>query len=97
MEGADPISDGYNLATWVLEVTNGAPRRHFFKHFFMLSKVHMVQTCFFTLSFQSVEGVDAIKDGYNPATWVLEVTNSTSERRIGKDFADEYESSDLYM
>lgn len=37
-----------------------------------------------------------ITDGYNPATWVLDVTNGASERRLGVDYADAYESSDLY-
>ena len=45
---------------------------------------------------QGIEGVEDIKDGYNPATWALEVTNQTSERRIGRDFADVYESSDVF-
>lgn len=45
---------------------------------------------------QAIEGVDDIRDGYNPATWVLEVTNGASERKLNKDFADEYEASSLY-
>jgi len=40
--------------------------------------------------------VRKITDGYNPATWVLDVTNGASEHRLGVDFADAYESSDLY-
>ncbi len=40
--------------------------------------------------------MDDIRDGYNPATWVLEVTNGASERKLNKDFADEYEASSLY-
>ena len=45
---------------------------------------------------QDIDGVPAIKDGYNPATWALDVTNSAAERRLGVDFADAYEASDLY-
>jgi hypothetical protein len=45
---------------------------------------------------QDVDGVPAIKDGYNPATWALDVTNSAAERRLGVDFADVYEGSSLY-
>lgn len=45
---------------------------------------------------QDIDGVPAIKDGYNPATWALDVTNSAAERRLGVDFADVYEGSALY-
>lgn len=43
-----------------------------------------------------VEGVPPIKDGYNPATWMLEVTSMSEERRLGVDFAEVYQSSELY-
>ena len=36
-----------------------------------------------------------IKDGYNPATWMLEVTSSSQEMALGVDFADIYKNSDL--
>jgi hypothetical protein len=45
---------------------------------------------------QSVEGVDEIQDGYNPATWALEVTNQAAERRVDRDFADVYADSQLH-
>ena len=45
---------------------------------------------------QAIDGIPAIKDGYNPATWALDITNTASERRLGVDFADVYESSPLY-
>ena len=32
----------------------------------------------------------------NPATWVLEVSNTAVEARTGQDFADLYEASPLY-
>ena len=50
----------------------------------------------FQLPLQGIEGVGQIRDGYNPATWALEVTNGSNERRLGVDFADVYESSSLY-
>nr|QVT92293.1 ABC transporter [Salvia miltiorrhiza] len=46
--------------------------------------------------FESVEGVSKIKDGYNPATWMLEVTTSAQEMMLGVDFVDHYKNSDLY-
>ncbi|KAI4355693.1 hypothetical protein L6164_004441 [Bauhinia variegata] len=46
--------------------------------------------------FESIEGVSKIKDGYNPATWMLEVTTSAQELALGVDFTDVYKKSDLY-
>lgn len=46
--------------------------------------------------FKGVEGVAKIKDGYNPATWMLEVTTSAQETVLGVDFADLYKNSELY-
>ncbi|KAL3523633.1 hypothetical protein ACH5RR_016467 [Cinchona calisaya] len=46
--------------------------------------------------FKSVPGVSKIKDGYNPATWMLEVSSSAIENQLGVDFADIYSISDLY-
>ncbi|KAL2517559.1 ABC transporter G family member 40 [Abeliophyllum distichum] len=46
--------------------------------------------------FEGIEGVSKIKDGYNPATWMLEVTTSSQELVLGVDFADHYKNSDLY-
>ncbi len=45
---------------------------------------------------QSFEGVEAITEGFNPATWVLDITNQSQERRLAINFADEYERSELY-
>ncbi|XP_047971723.1 pleiotropic drug resistance protein 1-like [Salvia hispanica] len=47
--------------------------------------------------FESVEGVSKIKEGYNPATWMLEVTTSAQELMLGVDFVDHYKKSDLYQ
>jgi hypothetical protein len=37
---------------------------------------------------QEIEGVAEIKDGYNPATWMLEVTTVSQEFSLGVDFSD---------
>jgi len=46
--------------------------------------------------FQAIEGTPPIKEGYNPATWMLEVSTPAAELRIGKDFADIYRDSSLF-
>ncbi|CAJ1898846.1 unnamed protein product [Sphenostylis stenocarpa] len=46
--------------------------------------------------FEEIEGVNKIKDGYNPATWMFEVTTSAKEMELGIDFADVYKNSVLY-
>ncbi|KAI6694837.1 hypothetical protein NL676_022547 [Syzygium grande] len=46
--------------------------------------------------FEGIQGVSKIKDGYNPATWMLEVTSSAQELALGVDFSDLYRNSDLY-
>ncbi|KAK5830951.1 hypothetical protein PVK06_014746 [Gossypium arboreum] len=45
---------------------------------------------------QGIEGISRIKDGYNPATWMLEVSTPEQEMALGVDFADLYESSELH-
>ncbi|KAK9734714.1 hypothetical protein RND81_04G158400 [Saponaria officinalis] len=46
--------------------------------------------------FQRINGVPRMRDGYNPATWMLEVTTPAIEERIGEDFADIYRNSNQY-
>ena len=46
--------------------------------------------------FQALEGVPRIQEGVNPATWMLEITRTAEERRLGLDFAQVYRESDLY-
>ncbi|KAL6334325.1 hypothetical protein AAG906_014726 [Vitis piasezkii] len=46
--------------------------------------------------FEGIEGVSKIKDGYNPATWMLEVTTSAQEVILRVDFTEIYKNSDLY-
>ncbi|KAM3267327.1 hypothetical protein P3S67_032499 [Capsicum chacoense] len=53
-------------------------------------------SCHLIKYFESMPGVTKIKDGYNPATWMLDVTTSAQEMMLGVDFADLYEQSDLY-
>lgn len=40
--------------------------------------------------------MNKIKDGYNPATWMLEVTTQAQESALGVDFAELYKNSELY-
>ncbi|CAN1807341.1 ABC transporter G family member 40 [Linum perenne] len=46
--------------------------------------------------FEEIDGVSKIKDGYNPATWMLEVTTTAQEIAMGVDFTEIYKKSDLY-
>lgn len=45
---------------------------------------------------QAVPGVPKITDGYNPATWMLEISTPSIEARLQVDFADIFTKSDLY-
>ncbi|PON89430.1 ABC type transporter protein [Trema orientale] len=53
-------------------------------------------SCHLINYFEGIEGVNQIKDSYNPATWMLEVTTSAQEIALGVDFADVYRNSELY-
>ncbi|XLS69359.1 hypothetical protein HN51_020382 [Arachis hypogaea] len=46
--------------------------------------------------FEGINGVPKIKNGYNPATWMLEVTSEAQEEALGINFAELYKNSDLY-
>ncbi|KAL5748076.1 hypothetical protein ACOSP7_025115 [Xanthoceras sorbifolium] len=46
--------------------------------------------------FQGISGITPIPSGYNPATWMLEVTTPAIEQSLGVDFADLYRKSDQY-
>ncbi|KAJ3681311.1 hypothetical protein LUZ60_015800 [Juncus effusus] len=46
--------------------------------------------------FQGIDGVPRIRDNYNPATWMLEVTSSSVEAQLGVDFAKIFTESHLY-
>ncbi|PSS07401.1 ABC transporter G family member 36 like [Actinidia chinensis var. chinensis] len=47
--------------------------------------------------FEAIPGVPKIKEKYNPATWMLEVSSVAAEVRLGIDFAECYTSSNLYQ
>ncbi|KAG6665324.1 hypothetical protein I3843_02G131600 [Carya illinoinensis] len=53
-------------------------------------------SCHLIQYFESTEGVKKITDGYNPATWMLEVTSQGEEIALGVDFTDVYKNSELY-
>ncbi|TMW96780.1 hypothetical protein EJD97_006784 [Solanum chilense] len=46
--------------------------------------------------FQSIPGVPEIKEGYNPATWMLDISSPAVEAQLQVDFADIYANSELY-
>lgn len=39
---------------------------------------------------------EKIKDGYNPATWMLEVTSPGQEETLNLDFAEKFKNSELH-
>ncbi|KAB5553301.1 hypothetical protein DKX38_010612 [Salix brachista] len=45
---------------------------------------------------KEIEGVPKIKEGYNPATWMLEVTSAAQEALLTDNFTDIYKNSELY-
>ncbi|PNT22284.2 hypothetical protein POPTR_008G024400v4 [Populus trichocarpa] len=47
--------------------------------------------------FEAVPGVPKIKDGYNPATWMLEISSTAVEAQLKVDFAEIYAQSELYQ
>ncbi|CAI0420340.1 unnamed protein product, partial [Linum tenue] len=53
-------------------------------------------SCHLINYFEKIEGVTKIKDGYNPATWMMEVSTPGQEVTLGVDFAALYKRSDLY-
>ncbi|CAM0879784.1 unnamed protein product [Alopecurus aequalis] len=46
--------------------------------------------------FEAIPGVPRIKEGQNPAAWVLDISSPTTEHEIGVDYAEIYRSSPLY-
>ena len=45
---------------------------------------------------KAIEGVSKIKHGYNPSTWMLEVTSPMQEQKTGVNFTQVYKNSELY-
>ncbi|OVA06530.1 ABC transporter-like [Macleaya cordata] len=54
------------------------------------------RSCHLISYFEGIEGVSKIKDGYNPATWMLEVTSAAQEGGLGVNFTEIYRNSELY-
>ncbi|KAF4389693.1 hypothetical protein F8388_009826 [Cannabis sativa] len=46
--------------------------------------------------FEGIPKVANIKNNYNPATWMLEVTSTSAEAELGVDFAQIYRESSIY-
>ena len=46
---------------------------------------------------QAIPGVQKIKEKYNPATWMLEVSSVAAEAKLDIDFAEHYITSSLYQ
>ncbi|GAV68078.1 ABC_tran domain-containing protein/ABC2_membrane domain-containing protein/PDR_assoc domain-containing protein [Cephalotus follicularis] len=46
--------------------------------------------------FEEINGVPKINDGYNPATWMLEITSAAQESTLGINFTDVYRNSELH-
>ncbi|PON69592.1 ABC transporter-like [Parasponia andersonii] len=46
--------------------------------------------------FEGIPGVANIRNNYNPATWMLEVTSTSAEAELGVDFAQIFRESALY-
>ncbi|KAJ6427480.1 hypothetical protein OIU84_022974 [Salix udensis] len=47
--------------------------------------------------FEAIPGVPKIKEKYNPATWMLEVSSVAAEVRLGMDFAEHHKASSLHQ
>jgi hypothetical protein len=45
---------------------------------------------------QAIPGIEKITEGYNPATWMLEVSSPLAEARLEINFAEIYANSGLY-
>jgi len=67
------------------------PNTHLFKFFKITEKIMW----FYII--QGIQGVSKIKDGYNPATWMLEVTAVSQEQILGVDFSEMYKKSELFQ
>ncbi|KAF8696862.1 hypothetical protein HU200_036501 [Digitaria exilis] len=59
--------------------------------------IHQPSIDIFEAFDEGIQGVRKIKDGYNPATWMLEITTAFQEQTLGVDFSDLYKKSELYQ
>ncbi|KAI5057345.1 hypothetical protein GOP47_0027360 [Adiantum capillus-veneris] len=55
------------------------------------------QSCHLIDYFQTIPGVHQIKEGYNPAAWMLDISSPSAESQLGVDFAQIYRNSTLYQ
>ena len=62
----------------------------------MCSKSKKELTTGFGIPLQAIPGVEKITEGYNPATWMLEVSSPLAEARLEVNFAEIYANSALY-
>ncbi|RZC82275.1 hypothetical protein C5167_045056 [Papaver somniferum] len=46
--------------------------------------------------FEAIPGVPKIRDGYNPATWMLDISSASMEAQLDVDFGEVYANSTLY-
>ncbi|KAF5193457.1 Pleiotropic drug resistance abc transporter [Thalictrum thalictroides] len=53
-------------------------------------------SCHLINYFEGIDGVPPIRDGYNPATWMLEVTSEAQEDNLGISFVEAYKKSELF-
>ncbi|CAN1121676.1 Pleiotropic drug resistance protein 1 [Linum perenne] len=55
-----------------------------------------INSCHMIQYFEGVRGIKKINQGYNPATWMLDITKPAVEAELGVDFATTYRQSKLY-
>ncbi|XP_042510326.1 pleiotropic drug resistance protein 1-like [Macadamia integrifolia] len=53
-------------------------------------------SCHLIEYFEAIDGVSKIKDGQNPAAWMLEVSSMAQEVTLGVDFTEIYKNSELF-
>ncbi|BFI42905.1 ATP-binding cassette, subfamily G (WHITE), member 2, PDR [Marchantia polymorpha subsp. ruderalis] len=53
-------------------------------------------SCSLVEYFEAIPGVPKIKDGYNPAAWMLEVTSQGTENKLNVNFFEIYKNSALF-
>ncbi|KAH8952001.1 hypothetical protein BDL97_09G061300 [Sphagnum fallax] len=59
--------------------------------------IHQPSIDIFEAFDEAIPGVPSIKEGYNPATWMLDVTSNMVEQQLSIDFAEIYRRSDLHQ
>jgi len=54
------------------------------------------ESCELIEYFEAIPGVPRIMEGYNPATWILEISSAAMETQLGVDFGELYRNSSLH-